>query len=40
VLRQRVDGDISAFLAAFDAALADDSIERRADHLQVALAVH
>lgn len=29
-LRQRVDGDISAFLAAFDAALADDTIESRA----------
>ena len=30
-LRERVDGDISAFLAAFDAALADDSIESRAE---------
>jgi hypothetical protein len=30
-LRERVDGDISAFLAAFDAALADDTIESRAD---------
>jgi hypothetical protein len=29
-LRQRVDGDILAFLAAFDAALADDTIESRA----------
>lgn len=29
-LRERVDGDISAFLAAFDAALADDTIESRA----------
>jgi len=29
-LRQRVDGDISAFLAAFDAALADDTSESRA----------
>ena len=29
-LRERVDGDISAFLAAFDAALADDSMESRA----------
>jgi hypothetical protein len=30
-LRDRVDGDISAFLAAFDAALADDTIESRAE---------
>jgi hypothetical protein len=30
-LRERVDGDISAFLAAFDAALADDTIESRAE---------
>jgi hypothetical protein len=30
-LRQRVDGDISAFLAAFDAALAVDTIESRAE---------
>jgi hypothetical protein len=30
-LRERVDGDISAFLAAFDAALAEDTIESRAD---------
>ena len=30
-LRERVDGDISAFLAAFDAALADDTIEIRAE---------
>lgn len=30
VLRQRVDEDITAFLAAFDAALADDSQESRA----------
>ncbi|MBV9200785.1 MAG: hypothetical protein JOY83_13860 [Alphaproteobacteria bacterium] len=29
-LRQRVDDDISAFLAAFDAALAEDTIESRA----------
>jgi hypothetical protein len=29
-LRARVDGDIAAFLAAFDAALAQDSIESRA----------
>jgi hypothetical protein len=29
-LRDRVDSDISAFLAAFDAALADDTIESRA----------
>ncbi len=29
-LRERVDGDISAFLAAFDAALADDTVESRA----------
>jgi hypothetical protein len=29
-LRERVDGDISAFLTAFDAALADDTIESRA----------
>jgi hypothetical protein len=29
-LRERVDGDIRAFLAAFDAALADDTIESRA----------
>jgi hypothetical protein len=29
-LRERVDGDISAFLEAFDAALADDTIESRA----------
>jgi hypothetical protein len=29
-LRERVDGDISAFLAAFDAALADDTLESRA----------
>jgi hypothetical protein len=29
-LRQRVDGDIVAFLAAFDAALAGDTIESRA----------
>jgi hypothetical protein len=28
-LRERVNGDISAFLAAFDAALADDTIESR-----------
>jgi hypothetical protein len=30
-LRERVDGDISAFLAAFDAALADDTVESRAE---------
>jgi hypothetical protein len=30
-LRERVDGDISAFLAAFDAALAEDTIESRTD---------
>lgn len=30
-LRERVDGDISAFLAAFDAALADDTTESRAE---------
>jgi hypothetical protein len=30
-LRERVDGDISAFLTAFDAALAEDTIESRAD---------
>jgi hypothetical protein len=30
-LRERVDGDISAFLAAFDAALANDTIESRAE---------
>ncbi len=30
-LRERVDGDISAFLAAFDAALAADTSESRAD---------
>jgi hypothetical protein len=30
-LRERVDGDISAFLAAFDAALAEDTIESRAE---------
>jgi hypothetical protein len=29
-LRERVDGDILAFLAAFDAALADDTVESRA----------
>ncbi len=29
-LRERVNGDISAFLAAFDAALTDDTIESRA----------
>ena len=29
-LRERVSGDISAFLAAFDAALADDTVENRA----------
>lgn len=29
-LRDRVDSDISDFLAAFDAALADDTIESRA----------
>jgi len=29
-LRERVNGDISAFLAAFDAALADDTVESRA----------
>jgi hypothetical protein len=29
-LRERVDEDIAAFLAAFDAALADDSVESRA----------
>jgi hypothetical protein len=29
-LRERVDEDIAAFLAAFDAALADDSLESRA----------
>jgi|SRR5271165_3662930 len=29
-LRERVDGDIAAFLTAFDAALADDTIESRA----------
>lgn len=29
-LRERVDGDISAFLAAFDAALAQDTMESRA----------
>jgi hypothetical protein len=29
-LRERVDGDIIAFLAAFDAALADDTVESRA----------
>jgi hypothetical protein len=30
-LRERVDGDISAFLAAFDAALTEDTIESRAE---------
>jgi hypothetical protein len=30
VLRERVNEDIAAFLAAFDAALADDSLETRA----------
>jgi hypothetical protein len=30
-LRERVNGDISAFLAAFDAALAEDTVESRAD---------
>jgi hypothetical protein len=30
-LRERVDGDILAFLAAFDAALAEDTIESRAE---------
>jgi hypothetical protein len=30
-LRERVDGDISAFLAAFDAALAEDTLVSRAD---------
>jgi hypothetical protein len=30
-LRDRVDGDITAFLAAFDAALAEDTPESRAD---------
>jgi hypothetical protein len=30
-LRERVDGDISAFLVAFDAALAEDTIETRAE---------
>jgi hypothetical protein len=30
-LRERVDGDIAAFLAAFDAALAEDTIESRAE---------
>jgi hypothetical protein len=30
-LRERVDADISAFLAAFDAALADDTTESRAE---------
>jgi hypothetical protein len=30
-LRERVDGDISAFLAAFDVALAEDTLESRAD---------
>ena len=30
-LRERVDGDISAFLGAFDAALAEDTIETRAN---------
>ena len=30
-LRERVDGDISAFLTAFDAALAEDTVESRAD---------
>jgi hypothetical protein len=29
-LRERVEGDITAFLAAFDAALADDTVESRA----------
>ncbi|MGC2198571.1 MAG: hypothetical protein WA633_00255 [Stellaceae bacterium] len=29
-LRERVDDDISAFLAAFDAALAQDTVESRA----------
>jgi hypothetical protein len=29
-LRQRVDGDIAAFLTAFDSALADDTAESRA----------
>jgi hypothetical protein len=28
-LRERVDGDITAFLAAFDAALAQDTVESR-----------
>ena len=30
-LRERVDGDITAFLAAFDAALAHDTLESRAE---------
>lgn len=30
VLRARVDGDIAAFLEAFDGALADDTLESRA----------
>jgi hypothetical protein len=30
-LRERVNGDISAFLAAFDAALAEDTVESRAE---------
>jgi hypothetical protein len=30
-LRERVDSDISAFLTAFDAALAEDTVESRAD---------
>jgi hypothetical protein len=30
-LRERVDGDITAFLAAFDAALAHDTVESRAE---------
>jgi hypothetical protein len=29
-LRERVDSDIAAFLAAFDAALAEDTLESRA----------
>jgi hypothetical protein len=29
-LRDRIDGDITAFLAAFDAALAQDTLESRA----------
>ncbi|HEV8029691.1 MAG TPA: hypothetical protein VGP42_01600 [Stellaceae bacterium] len=31
VLRERVDGDIAAFLAAFDAALESDTVETRTE---------